>query len=162
MFVLSFDGIVEEINDISMHNMQGNLNCSQRFTIRSNGEIVHIIVNRETYIVQRNVIEIGDEITVYYDGNAPVPLIYPPQYTAVLLAKKVPQYNVKVAYFDDNLVSDDHQLQIRVDDSVVIQYENGQPYRGPIQHHLLAVVYDRSTRSIPAQTTPISITVICS
>lgn len=162
MFIRTLTGTIEDIEDVTMENSTGGFHCFQQFTLRIGAEIVYVIVNRDTYIINRELLRIGDEIMVYIDGNAPVPLIYPPQYTAVILAKNVPEYHVKVSYFNDELISEDHQLQLQIGSQTVIQYENGQPYSGSLQDHLLAVVYGPSTRSIPAQTTPYAITVICS
>lgn len=153
MLLLSFTGTIVQIEDFP---------CDQRLTIQNAGEITRMMTNNNSYIVNREQLMIGDEVTIYIDGNAPVPLIYPPQYHAVIIAKHVPSYTVKVAYFNDQLISEDHQLQLIKDDKTVIQYENGQLYKGPIENRFLAVVYDRSTRSIPAQTSPLSITVLCS
>lgn len=153
MLLHSFSGKVEQIEDFS---------CEQRLTIQAENNITHLIVNKDTLIVNREQIMVGDEVTIYIDANAPAPLIYPPLYHAVIISKLVPHYTVKASHFDYQLISEDGQLQLHIGDQTIIQYENGQYYTGQLENRLLAVVYDRSTRSIPAQTTPLLVTVICS
>jgi hypothetical protein len=53
---------------------------------------------------------VGDRITGFYDANAPVPFIFPPQYRALVMAKDNPYQNVKVDYFNSQFVSNDGSL----------------------------------------------------
>lgn len=103
----------------------------------------------------------GDWITGYYDGDAPVPMIYPPQYRALIIVKESNYQNVKVDFFDNHLMSNDGQLQLNLSPSTVILLKNGQPFsRNPANRNLI-VIYGATTRSIPAQTTPNEIIVWC-
>ncbi|GAA3329632.1 hypothetical protein GCM10020331_078580 [Ectobacillus funiculus] len=63
------------------------------------GTIVNFVVSPTTYFVDHVMVAVGDRVTGYYDGNAPVPLIYPPQYRALVMVKDSPYQNVKVDYF---------------------------------------------------------------
>lgn len=162
MQFLSFTGTVKEIQSFE-NRMNGNtLTCMQMFTVEGEqGEIVNFLVSPQTYFVHHEMIRKGDQITSYYDANAPAPLIYPPQYYAIVIAKENPQYFVKVAYFNNYLVSSDGQLQLNKGRETRILLENGQKFEGAIQNHHLVVLYGPTTRSIPAQTTPYEIIVLC-
>ena len=92
----------------------------------------------------------GDMVTGFYDSNAPVPLIYPPQYQAVVMARAEPGRNVKVDFFDEDLVSSDGMLKLNLAPTTRILLENGQAFTGnPAKRYLIAV-YGPATRSIPA------------
>ncbi|EEL50371.1 hypothetical protein bcere0022_22650 [Bacillus cereus Rock3-44] len=106
-------------------------------------------------------ISVGDKVTGYYDGNAPVPLIYPPQYRALVMVKDTPYQNVKVDYFDSQLKSSDGQLQLNLSPYTQIVLTNGQPYSKNPTNRNLIVIYGPATKSIPAQTTPYRIIVWC-
>ena len=104
---------------------------------------------------------VGDEVTGYYDGDAPVPLIYPPQYHALVMVKEHPYQNVKVDYFDEQLVSRDGKLKLNLSSYTSIVLRNGQVFtRNPANRNLI-VIYGPTTRSIPAQTIPFQIVVWC-
>ena len=59
-------------------------------------------------------VTVGDRVTGYYDGDAPTILIYPPQYQALVMVKENPYQNVKVDYFNSQLLSSDGQLQLNL------------------------------------------------
>ena len=65
-----------------------------------------IIHAPETYFVDHIMVRPGDIDSGFYDANAPVPLIYPPQYQASGYGTE-PGRNVKVDFFDEDLVSSD-------------------------------------------------------
>ena len=71
-------------------------------------------------------VAVGDRVTGYYDGDAPALLIYPPQYQALVMVKDSPNQNVKVDYFNSQLVSSDGQLQLNISPFTQILLTNGQ------------------------------------
>jgi hypothetical protein len=100
-------------------------------------------------------------VTGFYDGDAPVPLIFLPQYAAIVMAKDAPGQNVFVDFFDRQLISSDGSLRLNISQDTRILLENGQLFnRNPANRYLI-VVYGATTRSIPAQTTPTQIIVMC-
>lgn len=103
----------------------------------------------------------GDVITGYYDGDAPVPLIFPPQYPALIIVKENNFVNVKVDFFDHQFVSRDGQLRLNLSPGTPVILRNWQPFTQNPANHNLIVVYGPSTRSIPAQTTPFEVIVWC-
>lgn len=63
--------------------------CFKQITIEDGvGGIVNFVISPTTYFVNQEIVTVGDAIISYFDGDAPVPLIYPPQYSASLLLKK--------------------------------------------------------------------------
>jgi len=87
-------------------------------------------------------------------------MIYPPQYKAEVITVDKQEKNVKVDLFDSELISADKSLKLNIFDSTEIVLENGQKFEGDIANRKLVVIYDKSTRSIPAQTTPVKVIVL--
>ena len=127
-----------------------------------NGQIVNFIVTPSTYVADYVMLEEGMKAVFYYRTNAPAPLIFPPRYTAaVVIPVKNQGQMVAVGYFDDALVNEDKTLMLLLDGSVQIVTTNNQRYIGDPAGRELVVFYERSTRSIPAQTTPVKVVVLC-
>ena len=155
----SFSGTVAAIDEFMTGNGEG---CTQLMTVQNdNGDIVNFVVSPTTYFVDQAMVSIGDRVTGYYDGNAPAILIYPPQYPALVVVKESPYQNVKVGYFDNQLVSSDGQLKLNLSPLTSIILRNGQRFTQYPAGRNLIVIYGASTRSIPAQTTPSTIIVWC-
>lgn len=162
MNFLSFTGIVTGIHHFETGMHGGMQNCTNLFIVENERrEIVHFVIQPDTYFVNHETIKRGDRITGYYDANAPTILIYPPQLSAIVIAKESNQYFVKVSYFDEALVSDDGQLKLNISNETIIQLENAQQFQGSLANRNLIVIYGPTTRSIPAQTTPYKIIVLC-
>ncbi len=158
----SFSGIIKEINDYPMFSNGEDSGCYKIMAVdNGNGSIVNFIISPNTYFVGHIIVFAGDYVTGYYDQNAPVPLIYPPQYQALIVVKDDVYANIKVDYFDDQLISSDGQLKLNIAYDTPRFLSNGQPFSGNIANHNLIVIYGPSTRSIPAQTTPYEVIVWC-
>ena len=160
MNFLSFGGIVTSISDFNI--MSSDAGCFKLMAVDDGrGSSVNFVVEPDTYFVDHAMVRVGDRVTGFYDADAPVPLIYPPQYRALVMAIDSPSRNVKVAFFNEGLVSSDGQLKLNLSPSTHLLLENGQAFtRSPANRNLI-VVYGASTRSIPAQTTPFQIIVMC-
>ncbi len=75
----SITGTIETIEDFLINESQENLGCYKLISLRDdNGNPTNFVVSPETYILNNEILLPGDKVTGYYDGNAPVPLIYPP------------------------------------------------------------------------------------
>lgn len=136
--------------------------CSQFVTMElEDGSIVNFVVTADTYVVNYDNLSVGMEVMFFYDADAPMILIYPPQYQAVAVAQVTPGQNVTVSFFDRNLVSSDGRLQLNLDRNVPVRTVNNQTFTGNPANRYLLAVYDRTTRSIPAQTTPQLVVVLC-
>lgn len=100
-------------------------------------------------------IKTGDKITYYVDGNAPMTLQLPVHHSpSVIVVSTRDDVSRKIAVFDENGLSDDGDL--------VINYDLNTPYFSRTREAAFIsgkalVIYDFTTRSIPAQTTPIAI-----
>ncbi|MED1916886.1 hypothetical protein P4V64_16335 [Bacillus thuringiensis] len=158
----SFQGTVTMISDfITGQNGEGE-GCYKLLSVDNTlGALVNFVVSPTTYFVDHVTVAIGDRVTGYYDGNAPVPFIYPPQYRALVMVKNSSFQNVKVDYFNSQMVSSDGQLQLNISPYTQIVLTNGQPFSKTPANRDLIVIYGPATKSIPAQTIPYRIIVFC-
>ncbi|MFC9540618.1 hypothetical protein ACFTQ7_12120 [Lysinibacillus sp. NPDC056959] len=158
----SFRGVVTQIDDFPIGQNGEKEGCYKLMTVEDSTQgIVNFVVSPSTYFVNQEIVTPGDRVTGYYDGNAPVPLIYPPQYRALVVVKENNNQNVKVDFFNNQLVSSDGQLQLNISAYTLILLKNGQPFSKSLANRNLIVIYGPTTRSIPAQTTPYKIIVWC-
>jgi hypothetical protein len=125
------------------------------------GTVVNFVVSPSTYFVDRVMVVVGDMITGFYDANIATPLIFPPQFRAIVMAIDSQYQNVKVDYFNSQLVSSDNTLRLNIAPYTHIVLENGQAFSRHPSNRNLIVIYGATTRSIPAQTTPYNIIVMC-
>ncbi|WP_075619104.1 hypothetical protein [Paenisporosarcina indica] len=158
----SFQGTITMISDFPISTNGEDEGCYTLLSVDNGmGASVNFVVAPTTYFVDHVMVSVGDRVTGYYDGNAPVPLIYPPQYRALVMVKDNPNQNVKVDYFNSQLESRDGQLKLNLSPFTPIVLINGQAFtRNPANRNLI-VIYGPTTRSIPAQTTPYEIIVWC-
>lgn len=157
----SFTGRIVRIENFGFDPKNRDYGCYIFVTVRNEtGDVVNFIVGPDTYFVDQYMMQIGDVITGFYDGDVPVPLIYPPQYRAVVIAE-ASLNAVKVDYFNEQLISSDGQLKLNIAPSTTILLENGQRFTGQFMNRYLIVSYQSSTKSIPALTTPTQIIVLC-
>jgi len=159
---IPFHGTVTKISDFSIGQNGKGEGCYQLLTVENgSGGIVNFVVSPATYFVDQVMVTAGDRVTGYYDGNAPAPLIYPPQYQALVMVKDSPYQNVKVDYFNNELVSSDGRLRLNISPYTKIILTNGQLFTKSPANRDLVVIYGPTTKSIPAQTTPYRIIVLC-
>ena len=159
---LSFHGTVAAINDFFVTANNEGQDCYKLLSVENqNQETVNFVIAPTTYFVNHAIVSAGDQVTGYYDGNAPVPLIYPPQYRALIIVKEIPYQHVKVSYFNSQFVSADGQLKLNITPNTPILLINGQVFSKNPANRNLIVIYGPTTRSIPGQTTPYQIIVWC-
>ena len=127
-----------------------------------NGEIVNVIISPATYVVDFETLSVGMSCTFWYLADAPMLLIYPPQYSAAVAVRNRNNRMIDVSRYGRDLVNQERTLQLKLDGSVDIMTTNNQYFQGSPENHDLVVIYETSTRSIPAQTTPNEIVVLCS
>lgn len=158
----SFHGTITMINDFWTNASGEGLGCYKLISVQNEyGDLVNFVVSPSTYFVDHVTLSVGDRVTGFYDGNAPVPLIFPPQYRALVMARDTSYQNVKVDYFNSQLVSSDNTLKLNIGPYTEILLENNQLFTNNPTNRNLIVVYGPTTRSIPAQTTPYKIIVMC-
>ncbi len=149
------NGVIQSITTLD------NNCCMQQVTIRNSDGIQNFIISPDTYVINEVRLRVGMNVTAFFDADLPVPLIYPPQYQAIVIGRRNPQETIYASEFDDDLVSFDGSLKLIIGRSTEIVTSNGQPFHCPLGGQTLIVYYTASTRSIPAQTTPRKIIVIC-
>ncbi|PKM49425.1 MAG: hypothetical protein CVV02_16300 [Firmicutes bacterium HGW-Firmicutes-7] len=158
----SFAGRITEINDFftSENELVG---CYKLMTVQNReGNIVNFVVSPSTYFVDHTTMEIGNPVIGFYDSDAPVPLIYPPQYKALVMSRTSRTHNIKVDFFNNQLISSDGLLKLNIAPSTQILLENAQTFTQNLKNRYLIIIYGSTTRSIPAQTTPYLVIVMCS
>lgn len=148
-------GIVQNITPLN------NDCCSTMISIRNNNGITNFIISPATYVIQETRLRTGMPVTAFYDASLPIPLIFPPQYQAVIIGRHNPDETVYAGYFDENLVAEDNSLKLNLSRSVEVITTNGQRFGCSPAGQFLIVFYTNTTRSIPPQTTPRRIIVMC-
>lgn len=136
--------------------------CMSFVTVEdTDGNTVNFVVTQTTFVVDWETLSTGMTATFWYRTDAPVPLIYPPQYNAVVAAQEKNGRFIDVSFYNASLVNEMQTLQLNIDNSVEIRTTNNQFFQGSPANRNLVVVYTTSTRSIPAQTTPQQVIVLC-
>lgn len=154
-------GIIVSIEPTQIGNRRAD-GCMQFVGVEDqNGNLINFLVTPATFVLDYVMLQEGMTVTMFYRMDEPVPLIYPPQYRAVVVAPQMPGQNVDVDYYNHSLVNQNMTLQLNLDSSVAVTTTNNQHFIGNPAGNDLVVVYGSSTRSIPAQTTPMRIVVLC-
>lgn len=147
-------GVIQQVAPVSNDCFQ------HRVTLRNNSGITNFMVDADTYVIGEVRLRPGMTVTAFYDGAAPMPLIFPPQYRAVFIGRSNPQETMYAGTFDDNLTAEDQSLKLTLGPRTEVVTSNGQRFTCSPGGHLLIVYYSAATRSIPAVTTPRRIIVI--
>ena len=113
-------------------------------------------------------VKAGDLLTVYTGAYTPAPLIMPPQYQAEIIIIEDPEAESPVFTCADTFVADEeglltglgNTLALNMSDEVEIVDRNGQPCEAELANMDLLVFYAESTKSVPAQTTPLKVVVL--
>jgi len=157
----SFEGIITKINDFGI-GANEEKGCNKLIAVNDGyGNEVHFIVKPNTYFINQMMVNIGDKVTGYYDANVPVSMIFPPQFQTIVMAKYMSYQIVKVDYFNEKLESSDGTLKLNLSPNTQVVLTNGQFFTGNLINRNLIVLYSMVTMSIPAQTTPYKIIVLC-
>lgn len=151
----SYTGNVKEIRE-----SENEADTTYVLLENKEGSEAYLILNKDTYFINDEEIIIGSEVTGYYDANAMMIMIYPPQYVAVVVMVSNNKQNIKVDLFDKNMISADNSLMLNINKDTKVVLKNGKDYKGDLTNRKLAVFYGASTRSIPAQTTPNKVVVL--
>src|SRR5699024_6688003 len=157
---MAFNGDVIQIEE--MRSQEYGEGCVKMVSLQNEeGMQVNYVFSSSTYVLNQAMLVVGDRVPGYYDANAPAIMMYPPQYPALVMIKERADHNVKVSYFNRHLVSQDNQLKLNMSPNTPMFTANGQAYNGSPINRDLIVVYGAATKSIPAQTTPYYIVVLC-
>ena len=140
---------------------RGNDCCSQMLSLRTEDGIVNFFLSMDTIVIDSRQLRQGMRVAAFYDNTLPVPLIFPPQYQAQLITQLGRNEQVMLNYFDSDLTAADNTLQLNIAGGTLIRTLNGQNITCNLGDHTLLVYYTITTRSIPSQTTPRKIIVLC-
>lgn len=152
---------LEPVVGIVLRIVRENDCCNQMMSLQTANGIVNFIIRPETIVIDSRQIRPGMQVAAFYDSSLPVPLIFPPQYTAQLVTVIGRNEQVMINYFDNNLVASDGTLQLNVARNTMVSLINGQNFQCNLGDQNLLVYYTTTTRSIPPQTTPRKIVVLC-
>lgn len=157
----SVTGTIVDIVPARMGNRRPE-GCMSFVTVEdTDGNTVNFVMTPSTFVVDWETLSSGMTAIFWYRTDAPVPLIYPPQYNAVVAAQEKNGRFIDVSFYNASLVNEMQTLQLNIDGSVSVRTPNNQFFQGSPANRNLVVVYTTSTRSIPAQTTPQQIVVLC-
>lgn len=154
-------GVVTQIQDVQNGNGRRS-GCTKLVTVEeTDGNIVNFVVSPSTVIIDQVTLYETMQVVMFYDPMAPMPLIYPPQYRAVAAGENVPGVSVMAGFFNRSLLSADQSLRLNLAPDTVLVTSNNQTFTGNPGGRDLIVIYEETTRSIPAQTTPVKVIVLC-
>jgi hypothetical protein len=151
----TFTGIVQEIQP---HGSDENMELV--LLENEEGAIANLVITETTYFIGEDQIGVGQKVTGYYVADAPMLMIYPPQYPAKVVIIGDQDSQMKIDRFNDEFVSDDNMLKLNDLSETEIVDEQGVPFTKILSGRQLIVFYDASTKSIPAQTNPRKIIVL--
>lgn len=153
----AFVPVTGTILNISMENDC----CSQMMSVGTGNGIVNFIVDPMTQVIDHRRLRVGMQVAAFYDSSLPVPLIFPPQYRAQIVTLLGRNEQVMIGNFNADMLADDNSLQLNVARNTVIKTINGQNFTCNPGNRTLLVYYTSTTRSIPPQTTPRKVIVLC-
>lgn len=155
MNLVPVNGVIQNISAL------GSNCCMQQVTVWNPDGIQNFIVSPDTYVISEVRLRVGMNVTAFYDADLPIPLVYPPQYQAIFIGRRNPQETIYAGEFGQDLVAADGSLKLNVGRSTEIVTSNGQSFPCSPAGQLLIVYYSASTKSVPPQTTPRKIIVVC-
>ncbi|BCN30516.1 hypothetical protein [Anaeromicropila herbilytica] len=157
----SFEGRINSIEDFYTSS-KAESGCTKLISVvNREGAIFNFVVTTETYFINHVTVQVGDIVVAFYDTSLPAPMIYPPQFRAVVIGIVSDSYSIAVDFFNKRLTNRTRTLQLNIGPETIVMLTNDQLFSGSPGNHNLAVLYDITTRSIPAQTTPLQVIVLC-
>jgi len=137
--------------------------CSLLISVntQSMGQI-NFVVSPQTFVLDQHTFCQGEPLIGIYDTSVPVPLIYPPQYQAVVLAQNSFGYRAALNYFDEDLLSVDQTMKLSIpsDGSTQVLLVNGQNFvYNPGDHYLFILYMSDSMNTV--EVIPQKIIVFC-
>lgn len=153
----NYQQIIGTIQNIS----RGTSCCNMMISVLTDNGIVNFILTGETVVIDNIRLRRGMRIAAFYDTSLPAPAIFPPQYRAELITSLRRDQNVMLNYFDENLTAEDNSLKLNISPLTNISTLNGQRFLCSPVNSVLLVYYTITTFSIPPQTPPQRIIVMC-
>ena len=116
----------EPIIGTILNMTRGNDCCSQTMSLRTENGIVNFMIGPETHVIDNRPLRAGLLVAAFYDASLPVPLIFPPQYQAQIVAVLMRDEQIMLNEFDRNLTARDGSLQLNLARNTNIETLNGQ------------------------------------
>lgn len=135
--------------------------CNRMVALRGEEGMVNFIVGPETQVIDSRNLRPGMRVAAFYDSSLSIPMIFPPQYRAWLVTVLGRNEQITLKYFNGALLAQDNSLQLNIAEDTRIETINGQRFSCCIGGRTLLVYYTATTRSIPPQTTPRKVIVLC-
>lgn len=151
----------EQVIGVIQSIVPGDSCCTQMISVMTEDGMINFHVSADTMIIDNVRLRRGMRIAAYYDRNLPTPAIFPPQYHAQLITVLRQNQQVMLSYFDDSLLAEGGELQLNIGSATRMFTGNGQTFTCNPGGNVLLVYYTMTTRSIPPQTTPQRIIVLC-
>ena len=156
---MKYENLVPIIGTIL--NMEDSDYFKQMVTLRVENGVVNFMVSSETLVVECRQLEPGMRVAAFYDSSLAVPMIFPLQYQAQMITVLERNEQIALDYFNGAVLAQDNSLQLNIAEETRIETLNGQRFSCCIGGRTLLVYYTATTRSIPPQTTPGKIVVMC-
>lgn len=153
----NYQQVIGTIQNIS----RGTSCCNMMISLLTDNGIVNFILTGETVVIDNVRLRRGMRVAAFYDTSLPAPAIFPPQYRAELITSLRRDQNVMLNYFDENLTAEDNSLKLNISPLTNISTLNGQRFLCSPANSVLLVYYTITTFSIPPQTPPQRIIVMC-
>lgn len=150
-----------QINGVIREIQRGDSCCSQILRLDTENGEVRFTVMADTMVIENVRLRRGMRVAAFYDTSLPVPAIYPPQYRAEIVTVLRGEQNVMLNFFDENLVAEDNSLRLNINPMTNVVTANGQRFFCSPGNAELLVYYTITTFSIPPQTSPQKIVVMC-
>lgn len=83
---MKYENLTPVVGVITNISTQEGDCCTQVITLSVEGQPVNMILSDDTFVVDTMRLMPGMRVAAFYDNTLPVPLIYPPQYQADLIA----------------------------------------------------------------------------
>jgi len=154
---MSFTGVVKEINPSRIEGVDWKYVLVES----TDGQLANFVVSEDTVFLTETPLQVGANVTGYYDANLPMIMIYPMQPKAEVMAVEMSQQQyIKIDRFDSDLLSFDKDLKLNISPETNITLRNGETFSGELADHKLVVVYSFLSKSLPPQTSPIKVIVL--
>ena len=154
----NYEKVIGTIRNIS----RGSSCCNMMISLQTEDrQTVNFILTGETRVIDNVRLRRGMRIAAFYDTSLPAPAIFPPQYQAEFITSLRPNQNITLNFFDENLLAEDNSLQLNISPLTNISTINGQRFLCSPGNAELLVYYTVTTFSIPPQTPPQRIIVLC-
>ena len=128
----------------------------------ADGGTAILVLDDETVFPFSRDFAVGDEVTGWYCAYSPMMMIYPPQYTILVLSSRMgddrnitaDRFHISDISADKYYISQDGMFMFNTDENTEIILADGQDFSdGVLDGRRIVVIYGPSTRSIPEQAT---------